>query len=159
MRCPICKAIRPNARPEAAQPPVPQTGLAGKPGEAAGQHLHASNDEVYPRHGQKGPKHRKPLADSPRPFNILPSSLDVLCIRQRFAHDWQPEEHFTEIALPVVLRRGRVDAGAAHLVAGTAEDRANAVFRHADHQADLVVALALEMVHAHHLGFGALQAP
>src|SRR5262245_58122763 len=49
------------------------------------------------------------------------------------------------------------DAGLAHLFAGSREGRADAVFRHADQRADLVVAFALEMVHPHDLSFGAFE--
>ena len=53
--------------------------------------------------------------------------------------------------------RGRVNSGAAHLAARTAENRTNTVFRNTHRRTDFLVALALQVVHANDVGLGALQ--
>ena len=51
-----------------------------------------------------------------------------------------------------------VDAGSAsQLRAGSAEHRPDAVLRHADDAADLLIGFAFEVIHPHDGGFGALQ--
>ena len=52
----------------------------------------------------------------------------------------------------------RIHAGSPQFVSRTAKDWPNAVFRHADDRADLLVGLSFQMIHTHDLGLGVLQA-